>query len=56
MSLGYVNEIAYFVDCFINDRQPQAGTRGIDGLNALAVTFAIYESAENGKMIEVPRT
>ncbi|MFC2126707.1 Gfo/Idh/MocA family protein [Bacteroidota bacterium] len=56
MSLGYVNEITYFVDCLINDRQPKEGTRGIDGLNALAVTFAIYESAEKGRMIEVPRT
>ncbi|MEN8226998.1 MAG: Gfo/Idh/MocA family oxidoreductase [Bacteroidota bacterium] len=54
MSLGYVDEIAHFVDCVINDRQPQKGTRGIDGLNALAVTFAIYESAEKGRMVKIP--
>ncbi len=56
MSLGYVNEIAHFVDCVQNDKQPQKGTRGEDGIKALAVTFAIYESAEKGRMIEVSET
>ena len=53
MSLGYVNEIAYFVDCVQNDKQPLKGTSGEDGIKALAVTFAIYESAEKGRLIEV---
>jgi predicted dehydrogenase len=53
MSLGYVNEIAHFVDCVQNDKQPQKGTTGEDGIKALAVTFAIYESAEKGRLIEL---
>lgn len=53
MSLGYVNEIAHFVDCVQNDKQPQKGMRGVDGIKALAVIFAIYESAEKGRLIEV---
>jgi predicted dehydrogenase len=53
MSLGYVNEIAHFVDCVINDLEPQRGTRGEDGLRALAVTLAIYESAEKECHIDV---
>ncbi len=56
MSLGYVNEIAHFVDCVQNDKQPQKGTSGEDGIKALAVTFAIYESAEKGRLIEVSKT
>jgi len=53
MSLGYVNEITHFVDCVQNDKQPLKGMSGEDGIKALAVTFAIYESAEKGRMIEV---
>jgi len=53
MSLGYVNEIAHFVDCVLNDKQSQKGTSGTDGMKALAATFAIYESAEQGRLIEV---
>ncbi len=52
-SLGYINEIGHFVDCVRNDLQPPIGTRGIDGLNALAVAFAIYESAETGKLVKI---
>ncbi|UCH63870.1 MAG: Gfo/Idh/MocA family oxidoreductase [Fidelibacterota bacterium] len=53
MSLGYVNEIAHFVDCVRNDTEPQRGTTGEDGLHALAVTLAIYESAENDCLIQI---
>jgi len=53
MSLGYVNEIAHFVDCVQNDKSPQKGTSGEDGIKALAVNFAIYESAEKGRLIAV---
>jgi predicted dehydrogenase len=55
LSLGYVNEIAQFVDCVQNDKQAPDGTSGEDGLKALAVTFAIYESAEKGQLIEVSK-
>ena len=53
MSLGYVNEMTHFVDCVMNDKQPQKGTTGMDGLKALAATFAIYESAESGRLVHV---
>ncbi len=46
ISLGYVNEIAHFVDCVQKDLNPQVGTTGEDGLKSLAVIMAIYESAE----------
>ena len=55
LSLGYVNEIAQFVDCVQNDKQAPKGTSGEDGIKALAVTFAIYESAEKGRLIEVSK-
>ncbi len=53
MSLGYVNEINHFVGCVINDKAPQAGTTGEDGLSALKTVFAIYESAEKAKLIRL---
>ncbi len=53
MSLGYVNEIKHFVDCVLNDKNPQKGVRGEDGLKALEVTFALYESAEKGIKIKL---
>ena len=37
LSLGYVNEIAQFVDCVQNDRPPPQGTSGLDGIKALAL-------------------
>lgn len=52
-SLGYINELAHFVDCVHNKRESQNGTTGKDGLKALAVIFAIYESAAQGKKIKV---
>jgi predicted dehydrogenase len=53
MSLGYVNEIAHFVDCVQDNIEPQTGTTGEDGLRALAVTLAIYESAEKECLIHI---
>jgi len=53
MSLGYINEITHFVDCTRNNVEPQKGTTSEDGLKALAVTFAIYESAEKGQAVNV---
>ncbi|UCH10427.1 MAG: Gfo/Idh/MocA family oxidoreductase [Fidelibacterota bacterium] len=54
MSLGYVNEIAHFVDCVQNNMDPPRGTTGADGLRALAVTLAIYESAQQGCLVQIP--
>jgi predicted dehydrogenase len=53
MSLGYVNEINHFVDCVQNDKEPQFGTTGEDGLKAIAITYAIYESAEKERMVRM---
>ena len=53
VSLGYVNEIAHFVNCVRSDEKPQRGTAGNDGLKALAVAFAIYESAETERLIKI---
>jgi predicted dehydrogenase len=53
MSLGYVNEINHFVDCVINDTEPQKGTRGVDGLKALQATMSLYESSEKGVLIKL---
>lgn len=52
-SLGYVNEIAHFVECVREGKEPQPGTTGMDGLKALAVVFAIYRSAEKGAVVKV---
>jgi len=52
-SLGYENEIAYFVDCVRRDRKVMQGTRGKDGLAALEVVTAIYRSAKEGKSIKL---
>jgi len=52
-SLGYINEIGHFVDCVRNDIDPPVGMRGEDGLKALAIAFAIYESAETGKLVKI---
>jgi predicted dehydrogenase len=53
MSLGYVNEIARFAECVQQGNPLPEGTSGEDGLKALAVTFAIYESARTGQLVEV---
>ncbi len=53
LSLGYVKEIEHFIDCVINNKQPQNGTKGEDGLKALKVVLAIYESAKNGKIVKL---
>jgi predicted dehydrogenase len=53
LSLGYINELAHFVECVQNNKAPQKGTSGEDGLKALAVVFAIYDSAQKIQSIRV---
>ncbi|NLC25234.1 MAG: Gfo/Idh/MocA family oxidoreductase [Fastidiosipila sp.] len=50
-NLGYVDEIAHFVDCALNDQDAKTGLRGVDGLETLRVINLIYRSAEEGKYI-----
>ncbi len=53
LSLGYVKEIEHFINCVKTNKQPQNGTKGEDGLKALKVVLAIYESAKNGKIVKL---
>ena len=54
-NLGYLDELAHFVDCVRKDAEPMFGVRGEDGLAALEITFAIYDSAKSGKTVKVKR-
>ena len=51
LNLGYVEELRYFVDCVLNDRQPRYGVNGQAGLDTLRVVEAMYRSAEEGRTI-----
>jgi len=53
LSLGYVGEITHFVNCIKTGQISQPGTRGTDGLNALAAVLAIYQSAESGSLVKL---
>ena len=50
-NLGYPDEIEHFVDCVRRDTPVAAGVRGEDGLQALRVVMAIYESARTGRVV-----
>lgn len=52
-NLGYADEIAYFVDCVRNDHEPMFGVRGEDGVAALEITMAFYESARSGRVVKM---
>lgn len=53
-NLGYVDEIAYFIDCCAKAKDARVGLRGVDGLEALKVINYIYQSAREGKKIVNP--
>jgi predicted dehydrogenase len=53
LSLGYIPEIKGFVNCVMKNQPPPAGTKGEDGLQALAVALAIYQSAEQKRLLKV---
>jgi len=52
-NLGYVNEITHFVDCVMNETTIKPGVTLEDGLHAMEVVFAIYESTSTGKLIKL---
>jgi predicted dehydrogenase len=52
-SLGYFSEIDGFVNCVLKNQPPPDGTRGEDGLQALAVALAIYQSAEQKCLVNI---
>jgi predicted dehydrogenase len=49
---GFPQEMAHFVDCVQNDKQPLV--TGEDGRAVLEVIFAAYESARTGRKVELP--
>ena len=51
-NLGYVKELAYVVDCILNDEQPTYGASGQIGLHCMQIVRAMYESSEKGKTIK----
>jgi predicted dehydrogenase len=50
-NLGYVSEIAYFVDCVLQDRSPKYGVDGKAGLATLEIVNACYQSHQKGQTI-----
>ena len=53
-NLGYVREIAYFMDCILKDEQPKFGVDGAAGLACLKVIEALYRSAAEGRTVSGP--
>lgn len=51
---GFHAEMAHFVDCVQNDKQPLV--TGEDGRMVLEVLFAAYESARTGQKVKIPFT
>jgi predicted dehydrogenase len=49
---GFHQEMAHFVDCVQNDKQPMV--TGEDARTVLEVLFAAYASAGTGRKIELP--
>ena len=49
---GFPQEMAHFVDCVLNDKQPLV--TGEDGRAVLEVIFAAYESAGTGRKVAMP--
>jgi predicted dehydrogenase len=49
---GFPQELAHFVDCVQNDKQP--AVTGEDGRAVLEVIFAAYESARTGRKVQLP--
>ena len=54
MQYGYPAEMAHFLDCMIDGKQPLE--TGEDGKAILEIMFACYESAASGRRIDFPYT
>lgn len=54
-SLGYVDELRYFIDCVLRDEQPKFGVDGAAGVASMKVVEAAYKSAEEGRTVSGPR-
>jgi len=49
---GYPQELAHFVDCALNDKQPLVTAE--DGRAVLEMIYAAYESARTGQKVSLP--
>jgi predicted dehydrogenase len=52
LNLGYVDEMAHFVDCVINDLAPEYAVSGRAGLTCLELVQAFYESNRQGRVVK----
>jgi predicted dehydrogenase len=52
LNLGYVDEMAHFVDCVIADREPDYGVSGGAGVTCLELVHAFYESNREGRVVQ----
>lgn len=50
-NLGYVDELAYAVECVRTDTQPIYGISGQLGLAAIQIIRAMYQSSETGRVV-----
>jgi predicted dehydrogenase len=50
-NLGYVSELAYFVDCVRFDEEPFYGVNGEAGAACLEIVHAMYESSDTGRTV-----
>jgi glucose-fructose oxidoreductase len=48
----FAPELLYFSDCILKDREPEPS--GEEGLQDVRIVQALYESAETGKVIQIP--
>ena len=48
----FAAELVYFSDCILNDREPEPS--GLEGLADVRIVQALYESAQAGKVIQLP--
>ncbi len=51
-NLGYVAELAYAVDCVLDDKEPMYGVSGRAGVTCLEIISTMYQSSREGKLIE----
>lgn len=52
-ALGYIAEIAHYVNCVRGEEKLGWGEGGIDGYKALEIALAVYESASSSRPVEL---
>jgi len=48
----YYRQMEHFLDCVINDQPPMPG--GNEGMWAVRTILAAYESAQTGRVVDIP--